>query len=333
MGMRMLLKNKRILITGAGGFIGSHLTETLVAMGADVTAFLHYNSQGNWGWLDPYKNDSSTQFNVILGDITDFGSVFKALNEKDIVFHLAALIGIPYSYAAPNSYIQTNVLGSHNVFQASLEKNIEKVIHTSTSEVYGTAQYTPIDEKHPLQGQSPYSATKIGADKLAEAYYCSFDLNVTTVRPFNTYGPRQSCRAVIPTIITQALTSNKILLGSTAPIRDFTYVSDTVQGFIKAAESEKSAGQVVNVGTGHSITIGDIAKHIMHIANPQAKVMIDDTRYRPEKSEVLELLCDNSKSEELISWTPTVSLAQGLEKTIHWFKENAELFKPSTYSI
>jgi NAD dependent epimerase/dehydratase len=329
----MVLKNQQVLVTGAGGFIGSHLVESLVAIGADVTAFCHYNSRGDWGWLNNYKNDPNTSFDVILGDVADFGSVRNAVKDKDVVFHLAALIGIPYSYTAANSYIQTNIIGSHNVFQASLDENVGKVIHTSTSEVYGTAQYTPIDEKHPLHGQSPYSATKIGADKLAESYYCSFELNVTTIRPFNVFGPRQSCRAVIPTIITQALSSDTIYLGSTTPVRDFTYVSDTVQGFIRAAKSVNSTGDVINIGTGNSITIGEIAEHIIRTTNPNAVVVADDTRCRPEKSEVFELLCDNKKAQQTISWKPTILLTDGLEKTIRWFQENLHLYNAGTYSI
>ena len=329
----MNIKNKNVLVTGAGGFIGSHLVESLVEAEANVTALCHYNSNGHWGWLESYKNKSNIPFNVVLGDVTDFGSMCNTVKDKDIVFHLASLIGIPYSYIAPNSYIQTNIIGSHNVFQASLVENVEKVIHTSTSEVYGTAQYTPIDENHPLHGQSPYSATKISADKLAESYFCSFGLNVATVRPFNTFGPRQSCRAVIPTIITQALSSDKVFLGSTTPVRDFTYVTDTVRGFMKAAESKNSIGNVTNIGTGKSITIGEIAKHIIRIANPHATIITDGTRYRPEKSEVFELLCDNKKAKEAISWEPMISLPDGLEKTILWFKEHLHMYNTGTYSV
>ncbi len=255
----MKWQDKRVLVTGAGGFIGSHLVDELLNKGAEVTAFVHYNARNDWGMLEGRYNDKTPNLNVIAGDVTDSLFVKKTVSEKDYVFHLAALIGIPYSYVAPESYINTNIKGTLNIMQACLDAGVDRVMHTSTSEVYGTAQYTPIDEKHPLQGQSPYSASKIGADKIAESFYCSFGLPVTTIRPFNTFGPRQSTRAVIPTIITQALTSNSIRLGSLTPIRDLTYVADTVQGFIKFTESEKTVGKTINTGSGRGVTIGELA--------------------------------------------------------------------------
>ena len=329
----MKWNDKEVLVTGAGGFIGSHLVDDLLHRGANVTAFVHYNARNDWGMLEGRYNDKTPNLNIIAGDITDSLFVKKAISEKEYVFHLAALIGIPYSYTAPESYINTNVKGTLNIVQACLESGVNRVVHTSTSEVYGTAQYTPIDEKHPLQGQSPYSASKIGADKIAESYYYSFDVPVTIMRPFNTYGPRQSTRAVIPTIITQALTSNEIKLGSLTPVRDLTYVTDTVQGFIKMAESKKTAGKTINTGSGRGITIGDLADIIIKLINPNISIVCEKVRVRPEKSEVTELLCDNRLALELAGWQPEYTLEEGLTQTIEWMKTHISSYKPGVYTL
>ncbi len=329
----MKWQGKRVLVTGAGGFIGSHLVDELLDKGAEVTAFVHYNARNDWGMLEGRYPYSNPYLNVIAGDVSDTLFVKKAAAEKDVVFHLAALIGIPYSYSAPESYINTNIKGTLNVMQACLDENVTRIVHTSTSEVYGTAQYTPIDENHPLQGQSPYSASKIGADKIAESFYCSFGLPVTTIRPFNTFGPRQSTRAVIPTIITQALTSNRIRLGSLTPVRDLTYVTDTVAGFIKVAESKKTAGKTINTGSGRGVTIGDLADIIIRKANPKAKIVCDQKRIRPPKSEVMELLCDNRRAREMAGWSPSFSLEDGLDLTIGWMKEHLALYKTEVYTV
>jgi len=326
-------QDRPVLVTGAGGFIGSHLVDELLHRGADVTAFVHYNARNDWGMLEGRYTDSTPHLKVIAGDVTDALFVKKAVADKEIVFHLAALIGIPYSYVAPESYVSTNIKGTLNLMQASLDENVRRIVHTSTSEVYGTAQYTPIDEKHPLQGQSPYSASKIGADKIAESFYCSFGLPVTTIRPFNTFGPRQSTRAVIPTIITQALTGNKVKLGSLTPVRDLTYVADTVSGFIKFAESKKTIGRTVNTGSGHGVTIGELAEIIIKKANPKAKVVCDQKRVRPEKSEVMELLCDNRLAGETAGWKPVHTLEDGLDLTIGWMKEHLASYKSGVYTV
>ena len=329
----MKWQNKQVLVTGAGGFIGSHLVDALLNKGADVTAFVHYNARNDWGMLEGRYNDTTPNLSVIAGDVTDTLFVKKAVSEKEYVFHLAALIGIPYSYVAPESYINTNVKGTLNVMQACLDAGVKRVVHTSTSEVYGTAQYTPIDEKHPLQGQSPYSASKIGGDKIAESFYCSFGLPVTTIRPFNTFGPRQSTRAVIPTIITQALTSDTIKLGSLTPVRDLTYVADTVQGFIRFAESTKTVGKTVNTGSGRGVTIGELAEIILRRVNPNARIVCDEARVRPEKSEVMQLLCNNRSAKELAGWKPRVSLEEGLALTIDWMKEHLAAYKAGVYTV
>ncbi|MDD5024997.1 MAG: SDR family NAD(P)-dependent oxidoreductase [Methanoregula sp.] len=329
----MKWQNKQVLVTGAGGFIGSHLVDALLNEGADVTAFVHYNARNDWGMLEGRYNDTTPNLSVIAGDVTDTLFVKKAVSEKEYVFHLAALIGIPYSYVAPESYINTNVKGTLNVMQACLDAGVKRVVHTSTSEVYGTAQYTPIDEKHPLQGQSPYSASKIGGDKIAESFYCSFGLPVTTIRPFNTFGPRQSTRAVIPTIITQALTSDTIKLGSLTPVRDLTYVADTVQGFIRFAESTKTVGKTVNTGSGRGVTIGELAEIILRRVNPNARIVCDEARVRPEKSEVMQLLCNNRSAKELAGWKPRVSLEEGLALTIDWMKEHLAAYKAGVYTV
>jgi NAD dependent epimerase/dehydratase len=325
--------DKPVLVTGAGGFIGSHLVDELLRRGADVTAFVHYNARNDWGMLEGRYTDATENLHVIAGDVTDALFVKKAVAGKEVVFHLAALIGIPYSYVAPESYINTNVKGTLNLMQASLDENVRRIVHTSTSEVYGTAQYTPIDEKHPLQGQSPYSASKIGGDKIAESFYCSFGLPVTTIRPFNTFGPRQSTRAVIPTIITQALSSNTVKLGSLTPVRDLTYVADTVAGFIQFAESKKTVGKTVNTGSGRGVTIGELSEIIIRKVNPKAKIVCEQQRVRPEKSEVMQLLCDNRLAGELAGWKPTHTLEDGLDLTIGWMKEHLSSYKTGVYTV
>lgn len=274
-----------------------------------------------------------TDLTVLPGDITDGFAVQQAVSGKEIVFHLAALIGIPYLYLAPESYINTNVKGTLNVMEACRRADVERVVHTSTSEVYGTAQYTPIDEKHPLQGQSPYSASKIGGDKIAESYYCSFGLPVATLRPFNTFGPRQSTRAVIPTIITQALTSDTVRLGSLTPVRDLTYVSDTVQAFIRMAECEQAIGRTINAGRSSGVTIGELAGTIIGKINPDARVICEDLRVRPEKSEVMRLVCDNSLARDVLGWRPSVTLEAGLDQTIAWMREQIDAYKPGVYTV
>lgn len=326
-------EEQNVLVTGAGGFIGSHLVDELIHREANVKAFVHYNARNDWGMLEGRYSDKSQHLTVIAGDVTDSLFVKQAVSDMDYVFHLAALIGIPYSYAAPESYFNTNVKGTLNVMQACLDADVDRVVHTSTSEVYGTAQYTPIDEKHALQGQSPYSASKIGADKVAESFYCSFGLPVTTIRPFNTFGPRQSLRAVIPTIITQALKSNIVKLGSLSPVRDLTYVVDTVQGFIKFAESGKFIGKTVNIGSGRSVTIGELADIIIKLVNPKACIVCEKSRVRPDNSEVMQLLCDNRCAMEQGDWQPTYTLEEGISLTIDWMKEHISSYKPSVYTV
>ena len=330
----------RVLVTGADGFIGSHLTEALVRNGYEVRAFVYYNSFNSWGWLDHCANDVKGKFEVFAGDVRDPHGVKKAMTGCDAVIHLAALIAIPFSYHSPDSYVDTNIKGTLNVLQAARELNVSRVIHTSTSEVYGTAQYVPIDEKHPLQGQSPYSASKIGADQLAFSFYSSFNLPVVTLRPFNTYGPRQSARAVIPTIITQiANGNNQIKLGSVTPTRDFNFISDIVNGFISALSSKSGVGEVINLGSNFEISIQDIASLIGEIMNQEIKVIDSDERIRPENSELNRLWADNSKAIELLSWKPEYAslngLKKGLEETVNWFKkpENLNLYKSEIYNV
>jgi NAD dependent epimerase/dehydratase len=324
--------NKRILVTGAGGFIGSHLAEKLVSDGAQVRAFVHYNALGTWGWLD--RSPLAGEMEVFAGDITDRDSVQKAAEGVDIIFHLAALIAIPYSYQAPGSYVRTNIEGTLNVMQAARALGTERVIHTSTSETYGTALYVPIDEKHPLQGQSPYSASKIGADKMAESFHLSFGVPLVTVRPFNTFGPRQSARAVIPTIIAQALTGGTVKLGSLHPTRDLNYVSNTVEGFIHSAEaSEKALGGTFNLGSGFEISIGDLADLIGRLTGRTLTIESESQRQRPEKSEVERLLADNRLAHEFLGWLPRVSLEEGLVKTIEWMQAHLERYRPDVYVV
>ena len=325
--------NKRVLVTGAGGFIGSHLTERLVKEGAKVRAFVHYNSRNDWGLLELLPKDILKEIEVFSGDIQDPFAVHKAVKGCEIVFHLASLIAIPYSYIAPQSFVSTNVLGAVNVMEACLKEGIERVIHTSTSEVYGTALYIPIDEKHPLQGQSPYSASKIGADKIAESYYLSFNLPVAIIRPFNTYGPRQSARAIIPNIITQLLTHNCIKLGNLSPTRDLNYVEDVVEGFLKMANASKVIGEVVNIGSGKEISIRDLAHKIMQIIGKEVPIITEEIRKRPEKSEVRRLLADNSKARKILGWKPRFSLEEGLKRTITWIEKHMDKYKPSIYNL
>ena len=325
--------NKAVLVTGAGGFIGSHLTEHLAELGAKVRAFVRYNSRNDWGLLEFIPRDKLGAIEVITGDLRDSDAVRHAAKDVDIIFHMAALIAIPYSYIHPREAIETNIIGTLNVLTAAREGSTAKIIHTSTSEVYGTARYVPIDENHILQGQSPYSASKIGADKIAESFYNSFDLPVAIIRPFNTYGPRQSARAVIPTIITQALTNRKIFLGSFHPTRDFTYVDDVVEAFIKATESPRSIGEVINIGSGFEISIGDLAHQILSWAGKKRRIISDSHRVRPPKSEVERLWCDNTKAKSLISWNPRFSLEEGMRKTIEWIANNISRYKSELYNL
>ena len=330
----MKLSSKKVLVTGGDGFIGSHLVEMLAKEGAEVKALSQYNSFNYWGWLEDV--DCKKSIEVLCGDVRDPHYIKKITKNIDVVFNLAALIAIPYSYIAPDSYIDTNIKGTLNICQAALENNVQKIIHTSTSEVYGTAQYVPIDEKHPLQPQSPYSATKIGADAIAESFYRAFNLPVCIARPFNTYGPRQSARAVIPTIISQIASGKKeIQLGDTSPTRDFNYVKDTCRGFIALAESKDSVGEVVNIGSNFEITIGDTFELIKKLMNSDVKFITDQQRIRPEKSEVNRLWCDNSKINKLCGFTPSYSIEAGLKETIQWFlnPENLKKYKTDIYNV
>ena len=327
---------KKVLVTGADGFIGSHLVEELLNLGYDVKAFTYYNSFNSWGWLDTLSKDILKEVEIFAGDIRDPNGVRESMKNVTDVFHLAALIGIPFSYHSPDSYVDTNIKGTLNVLQASRDLNIDRIIITSTSEVYGTAKYVPIDENHPFQGQSPYSASKIGADRLAESFYRSFSLPVTIVRPFNTYGPRQSARAIIPTIITQLLSGTKeIKVGSLTPTRDFNFVLDTVNGFIEIWKSNKTIGEEINISSGVEITIGDLLNKLIQIINSKAIILSDEERKRPEKSEVNRLLGSNKKLKELTNWTSNYTLEQGILKTIEWFKieNNLERYKTDIYNL
>lgn len=324
----------KVLVTGADGFIGSHLTEALLEEGHDVRAFVYYNSFNSWGWLDTFPKEKLKEIDVFTGDIRDPNGVREAMKGIDEVYHLAALIGIPFSYHSPDSYVDTNIKGTLNVLQAARDLNTKRILVTSTSEVYGTAQYVPIDENHPYQGQSPYSATKIGADRIAESFYRSFDMPITIVRPFNTYGPRQSARAVIPTIIMQLLAGKEeIKLGSLTPTRDFNYVKDTVQGFIEIAKSEKTIGEEINIATQKEISIGELANELIRQINPSARIVTEEERLRPEKSEVNRLLGSNEKIKRLTNWRPKYTLEEGLAETIAWMKENLDKYKVDIYNI
>jgi len=330
----MHLKGRKILVTGADGFIGSHLTEELVRRGFDVRAFVFYNSFNSWGWLDHLKRDVRKGFDVFAGDIRDPYGIRQAMRDCDIVFHLAALIAIPYSYHSPDTYVDTNVKGTLNVVQAARDLEVERIVHTSTSEVYGTARFVPITEEHPLQGQSPYSASKIGADQIALSFHHSFSTPVTVVRPFNTYGPRQSARAVIPTIIIQLAKGNgKIKLGALHPTRDFNYVADTVRAFIAAAESDRSIGEVINIGSNFEISIADTARTIAEIMGADLRIKEERVRLRPRNSEVERLRADNRKARRLLGWKPQYGgmrgFRKGLAETIAWFtrEENLKRYK------
>lgn len=330
----MELKNKRVLITGADGFIGSHLTERLVKEGAKIRALSQYNSFNNWGWLEDV--DCKNEIEVVCGDVRDPNYVKHISKDIDIIFHLAALIAIPYSYVAPDSYIDTNIKGTLNVCQAALDNNVEKVLVTSTSEVYGTALYVPIDEKHPKQPQSPYSATKIGADAIAESFYRAFDLPVVIARPFNTYGPRQSARAVIPTIITQiAQGAKEIKLGDLTPTRDFNYVKDTCSGFVALAKADNILGESINIGSNYEISIGDTLNLIKKIMKSDVEFVLDEQRIRPKKSEVNRLWCDNTKITNLTGFKPEYTIEKGLEETIKWFSNSNNLakYKSNIYNV
>lgn len=331
---------RKALVTGSDGFIGSHLVESLLRKGVDVRAFVYYNSFNSWGWLDTFPEKTKKDLDVFTGDVRDFNCVKKAMTGCDAVFHLAALIAIPYSYTASESYVETNMKGTLNIVRAALDLSVGKVVHTSTSEVYGTAQYVPIDEKHPLNAQSPYAASKTGADQLAMSFYHTFELPVTIVRPFNTYGPRQSARAVIPTIITQIANGGKnVKLGSLEPTRDFNYVEDTVSGFISAGESPKSAGEVINIGSGYEFSIGETALLISEIMGKKVGIVGEEQRIRPENSEVERLLCDNTKARKLLNWKPRYAGKEGfklgLKNTIKWFSnpKNLRNYKSGIYNV
>lgn len=332
----MNLKGKRILVTGSEGFIGSHLVEELLKQGCKVRAFVYYNAFNSWGWLDALNQKELKKINIFLGDVRDQNNVRKSMKNIDMVFHLAALIGVPFSYNAPESYIDTNIKGTLNILQGGIQNKLERILVTSTSEVYGSANNVPIKEDHPLQGQSPYSASKIGADKIAEAFFRSFHAPVTIVRPFNTYGPRQSARAIIPTVITQLLNGRKnIKLGLLNPTRDFNYVNDVCNGFIAIARSAKTIGEEINIASGKEISIVDLANKIIKKIDPKAKILLDAQRVRPDKSEVMRLLGSNEKIMKLTKWRPGFSLDEGLDKTIEWFrnKENLKIYKSETYNV
>lgn len=328
------LANKNIFVSGADGFIGSHLVERLVKIGANVIALSYYNSFNYWGWLDSLDKDILKSIKVVSGDVRDSYFIKSALKDIDVVFHLAALIAIPYSYIAPDSYIKTNVVGTLNILTAARENNIKKIIHTSTSEVYGTAKYVPIDENHPLQPQSPYSASKIGADMLALSFYNSFSTPVAIIRPFNAFGPRQSARAIIPTLITQILSGKKeIKVGSLSPRRDFNYVKNTVEGFIKVAECDKTIGEIINIGSGEEHSVEELIGILKTITNSNFNVITDELRIRPKNSEVERLMACNKKAQKILGWKPLYSFEDGLKETVEWFKLNQAKYKHDIYNV
>jgi NAD dependent epimerase/dehydratase len=332
----MNLRGKKVLVTGADGFIGSHLVEALIAQGCDVRAFVFYNSFNSWGWLDTLAPELLRNLDVFAGDVRDPNGVAEAMKGCEVVFHLAALIAIPFSYHSPDSYVDTNIKGTLNILQTARAQGVQRVLVTSTSEVYGTAQYAPIDEKHPFQGQSPYSATKIGADRLAESFYRSFETPVVIVRPFNTFGPRQSARAVIPTVITQLLSGqSEIRLGSLTPTRDFNFVKDTAQGFIALAQADAAVGKEINIASGEEYSIGDIANFLINEINPSAQIRCDDQRLRPEASEVFRLIGDNRLIKSLTDWQAAHGFYQGLRATVTWFREPSNLarYKAWLYNL
>jgi dTDP-glucose 4,6-dehydratase len=323
--------HQTVLVTGAGGFIGSHLTELLVERGAKTRAMVRYTSTGSWGWLgsSPRKRD----IQVIPTDVSDPDGVRRAMKGVDVVFHLAALIGIPYSYESPAAYVRTNVTGTLHVLQAALDAGVQRVVHTSTSEVYGSARYVPIDELHPLVGQSPYSATKIAADKLAESFHLAYGLPVATIRPFNTFGPRQSSRAVIPTIMTQALAKSEVRIGDLTPLRDLNFVADTVEGFVRMAECPAAVGEVVNIGSGREISIGDLAKLILGLLGKDVPLIAEAQRTRPSQSEVLRLQCDNRKAKRILDWAPRHTLEEGLKQTLAFLETHIGSYRVDSYSV
>jgi dTDP-glucose 4,6-dehydratase len=327
------LKGKNVLVTGAGGFIGSHLTEALVKSGAKVRAFVHYNSRNDIGFLKEFAPQTRKQIEIFYGEVHELETVRQAVKDIEILFNLAALVGIPYSYKHPQEVVGINTIGTLNMLIAAKDGGVKKVVQTSTSEVYGSAVYVPIDEKHPLQPQSPYSASKIGADSLAMSFFFSYGLPVAIIRPFNSYGPRQSARAVIPTIITQVLTQERLRLGNLDTTRDFTYVTDTVEGFIKIATSEKSTGQVINIGSGREIPIRKLVEIVVKLAGKKVEIEIDDSRKRPEKSEVSRLCADNHKAKELVGWSAVVPFEEGLKKTIDYISKNINFYNPKEYTI
>lgn len=326
-------EQKRVLITGAGGFIGSHLTEALVKAGAKVRVFIRYNSRDGRGNLEDLETGLLEQIEIIAGDLRDADVIERSVKGCDAVFHLGALVGIPYSYKNPREVVETNILGTFNILTAARDHGVNRVVHTSTSEVYGSARYVPIDEDHPLQGQSPYSASKIGADKLAESFYASFELPVVTIRPFNCYGPRQSARAVIPTLITQALARDEIRLGNTDALRDFTFVTDTTEAFMKAAQAKEAVGKVINVGSGQEISIGQLAQTILKVTQSTAKIVLDEARVRPSRSEVNRLLADNRLAKDILGWGPHVSLEEGVRRTVAWIAAHMNRFQIGKYQI
>ncbi|WP_407313722.1 SDR family NAD(P)-dependent oxidoreductase [Desulfosporosinus sp. SB140] len=326
-------ERKQVLVTGAGGFIGSHLTEALVKAGAKVRVFIRYNSRDGRGNLEDLDPQVLSEVEIVAGDLRDADVIERSVKGCNTIFHLGALVGIPYSYKNPREVVETNIMGTFNILTAARDLGVDRVVHTSTSEVYGSARYVPIDEEHPLQGQSPYSASKIGADKLAESFYASYNLPVATVRPFNCYGPRQSARAVIPTLITQALAREEIRLGNTETLRDFTFVSDTVNGFIKAAQKQAAVGKVINVGSGQEISIGELAQVIIKSLQSTAKIVVDESRVRPSRSEVNRLLADNRLAKETLEWEPQVPLEEGVKRTMAWIATHLDRFQIGKYQI
>jgi dTDP-glucose 4,6-dehydratase len=329
----MTWQGRRVLVTGAAGFIGSHLVERLLAEGANVRAFVHYNSRNHWGHLEDLLPHQRDNIEIVSGDLRDPSRVDTAVAGVEVVFHLGALIAIPYSYVAPQDVVMTNVVGTLNVLESARRHGTARVVQTSTSEVYGTAQYVPIDERHPLVGQSPYSASKIGADQVALSYHLSFDLPVAIARPFNTYGPRQSARAVIPAIIVQALTQPQVMLGATFPTRDLNFVTDTVDGFLKIAENDRALGEVINLGTGREVSVGDVATSIIRLVGRDIPVLFDANRVRPDASEVDRLLADATKAKQLVGWEPRHSLDEGLRMTIDWIRQHLDQYKPTVYAV
>ena len=327
------LKGRTVLVTGAAGFIGSHLTEALARAGARVRALVHYNSRGDWGHLDRLDPALHQGIEVDAGDIRDPFYVAEAAKGAEVIFHLAALIPIPYSYRAPQEYLETNIRGTLNVLEAARRHGTPRVLHTSTSETYGTAQYTPIDEKHPLQGQSPYSASKIAADKLVESYFCSFSTPVVTLRPFNAYGPRQSARAFLPTVLTQALTGDVVRVGSLEPVRDMNYVEDTVDGFVRAASAPGIEGQVLNLGSGRGVSMRELLDLAIRATGRNVRIETEARRVRPEKSEVMELIADAGRARAALGWQPRVTLEQGVERTAAWIRDHLADYKPHLYNV